>query len=57
MASRSDVCIRAGAFDAALLRRACTDDEKTVVAVPPAAEVGPLLATVRADCIVISDGS
>ena len=47
----------AGAYYAALLRRAWTDDEQTVVAAPPAAEVGVLLATVRADCIVISDGS
>ena len=48
--------MRAGAFDAALLRRAWTDDEQTVVAAPPAAEVGVLLATVRADCIIIADG-
>ena len=45
-----------GTFDTALLRRAWTDDEQTVVAAPPTAEVGPLLATVRADYIVIADG-
>ena len=46
--------MRAGAFDTALLRRVWTDDKQTVVAAPPAAEVGPLLATVRADCVVIA---
>ena len=44
----------AGAFYAALLRRAWTDNEQTVVAAPPAAEVGPLLATVRANYVVIA---
>ena len=43
----------AGAFYAALLWHAWTDDKQTVGAASPAAEVGPLLASVRADCVVI----